>query len=100
VARHPPAEANLIPYNSLAHVVIVEGGLNFLALYQGILTLSILLSWFPQSRGVGVLQPVFNVSDVYLNLFRGIIPAIGGLDLSPILAFFLLNFAQSAIASL
>lgn len=99
-ARHPAVVANILPYDSLARVVIVDGGLNFLALYQGLITLRILLSWFPQSQSIGALQPVFTVSDVYLNLFRGVIPPLGGLDLSPILAFFLLNFAQGALASL
>jgi hypothetical protein len=30
-------------------------------------------------------------------MFRGIIPAIGGIDLSPMLAFFLLNFLRGAL---
>lgn len=61
-----------------------EGGLNFLMLYQGLLTVRILLSWFPQAQGVALLRPVFTASDVYLNLFRGVIPPIGGIDISPI----------------
>lgn len=81
-------------------IVVVEGGINFLALYQGLITLRILLSWFPQAQGVALLQPVFTVSDVYLNLFRGIVPPIGGLDISPIGAFFVLNLLQSGVASL
>jgi len=35
-----------------------------------------------------------------LNLFRGIIPPIFGLDLSPILAFVTLNLLQSSAVSL
>ena len=81
-------------------VVVVEGGLNFLALYQGLITIRILLSWFPQAQGVALLQPVFTVSDAYLNLFRGIVPPIGGIDISPIGAFFVLNLLQSSVASL
>jgi len=39
------------------------------------------------------------VCDPYLNLFRGIVPPLGGtLDLSPILAFVTLNFFTSAAA--
>jgi len=78
----------------------VGGGLNFLSLYQGILTFRILLSWVPQAQGVSLLQPVFTVADVYLNLFRGVIPPIGGLDISPIAAFFTLNLLQNSFASL
>ena len=79
---------------------MVEGGLNFLALYQGLITIRILLSWFPQAQGIGLLQPIFTVSDAYLNLFRGIVPPIGGIDISPIGAFFVLNLLQSSVASL
>ena len=35
-----------------------------------------------------------------MNLFRGIIPPIFGLDLSPILAFVTLNLLQSSAVSL
>ena len=37
------------------------------------------------------------MSDVYLNLFRGVIPSIGGLDISPIAAFFVLNLLTSSV---
>ena len=41
------------------------------------------------------------MADPYLNLFRGIIPPIGGtLDLSPILAFFALNIFTNSAAAL
>ena len=86
--------------HNLSQIVVVEGGVNFLALYQGLLTVRILLSWFPQAQGVALLQPVFTVSDVYLNLFRGVVPPIGGIDISPIGAFFVLNLLQSGVASL
>ena len=61
---------------------------------------SILLSWFPQAQGVAVLRPIFTASDVYLNLFRGVVPPIGGIDISPIGAFFVLNLLTSSVASL
>ena len=84
----------------MRQIVVVEGGVNFLALYQGVITLRILLSWFPQAQGIALLQPVFTASDVYLNLFRGIVPPIGGIDISPIGAFFVLNLLQGGVASL
>jgi hypothetical protein len=49
---------------------------------------------------VGFLQPVFQITDPYLNLFRGIIPPIFGLDFSPILAFVTLNLLQTSAVSL
>jgi YggT family protein len=64
-----------------------------------IITARVLLSWFPQAQGVAALQPVYAITDPYLNLFRGIIPPIFGLDLSPLLAFFLLNVMTNVTAA-
>jgi YggT family protein len=67
--------------------------------YNLVITARILLSWFPQAQGIGLLQPVYAITDPYLNLFRGLIPPIFGLDLSPILAFFLLSTLGNATAA-
>ena len=72
---------------------------NFLTAYNAVITLRVLLSWFPQAQGIAILEPVFAVTDPYLNLFRGLIPPLFGLDLSPILAFFLLNVLTNATAA-
>ena len=90
----------LVVGDSAAGELLVDGGLNFLSLYGGIITFRILLSWVPQAQGVSLLRPIFTISDVYLNLFRGVIPAIGGLDISPIAAFFVLNLLTNSVASL
>jgi len=89
-----------IPGYSIGEQVIVGGMLNFLQLYNFIITARVLLSWFPQAQGVGFLQPVYAITDPYLNLFRGIIPPLGGLDLSPIVAFFTLNVLSSTTAAI
>lgn len=34
------------------------------------------------------------LTDPFLSVFRGIIPPLGGIDLSPMLGFFLLNFLR------
>jgi uncharacterized protein YggT (Ycf19 family) len=87
--------AMAIPGYGVAEQVLVGGFSNFLSIYNLIITGRILLSWFPQAQSIGALQPVYAITDPYLNLFRGIIPPIFGLDLSPILAFLLLNFLTS-----
>lgn len=99
--RQPGAElAMVMPGESLAEVILVDGSLNFLSIYTGILTVRILLSWVPQAQGIEILRPIFTVSDAYLNLFRGVIPPIGGIDISPIGAFFVLNLLTNSLASL
>lgn len=87
--------AMAIPGYGVAEQVFVGGFSNFLSIYNLVITGRILLSWFPQTQTIGALQPVFAITDPYLNLFRGIIPPIFGLDFSPILAFLLLNFLTS-----
>ena len=47
------------------------------------------------------MYPLATLCDPYLNLFRGIIPPIGGtIDLSPILAFTVLNVFTNTAAAL
>jgi YggT family protein len=88
--------AMAIPGYGVAEQVFVGGFGNFLGIYNLIITARILLSWFPQAQSIGVLQPVYAITDPYLNLFRGLIPPLFGLDFSPLLAFFLLSVLQNA----
>ena len=70
-------------------------------IYNFLLIIRILLTWFPNLDSTNpILANLYSITDPYLNLFRGIIPAIGGLDLSPILAFISLNLIQSLIGVL
>ena len=91
--------AMAIPGYGLAEQVFVGGFGNFLSIFNLIITARILLSWVPQAQSIGALQPLYQITDPYLNLFRGIIPSIGGLDLSPLAAFFLLNVLTNATAA-
>lgn len=91
--------AMAIPGYGVAEQVFVGGFANFLSIYNLLITARILLSWFPQAQGVGALQPLYGITDPFLNLFRGVIPPVFGLDLSPIAAFFLLNLVSNATAA-
>ncbi|GAX26915.1 YggT family protein [Fistulifera solaris] len=97
--RASAVTAMAIPGNGIAEQVFVGGFSNFLSIYNLIITARILLSWFPQAQGVAALQPVYAITDPFLNLFRGVVPPIFGLDFSPILAFFLLNVVTNATAA-
>ncbi|MGG6296165.1 YggT family protein [Leptolyngbya sp. AN02str] len=72
----------------------------FLNIYFVLIIVRVLLSWFPNIDWYA--QPFATVSqltDPYLNLFRSFIPPIGGLDISPILAIFVLQFATQALTA-
>ena len=85
---------------STQEFVVISGTLNFLALYNALITARILLSWFPQAQGQPLLQPLFVVTDPFLNLFRGLGLNFGGLDFSILPAFFLLNALTNAVPAL
>jgi YggT family protein len=70
-----------------------------LEIYSLILLVRVLLSWFPNLDWGSnpVLSTVSSITDPYLNAFRGLIPPIGGLDLSAILAFLALQLGQNLL---
>ncbi|KAJ9702121.1 hypothetical protein PVL29_004047 [Vitis rotundifolia] len=140
--------AAILPGDSVAGIVVANGILNFLNIYNTLLIVRLVLTWFPNSPPAIVsplrkvlmtspsrtvymvqkptppecqspfLRPLPSEShgvcynlwfceqpntlcDPYLNIFRGIIPPLGGtLDLSPILAFLVLNAFTSTAAAL
>ncbi|EAR18742.1 YggT family protein [Synechococcus sp. W2B2] len=71
-----------------------------LQIYSLVLIVRVLLSWFPNIDWSNpVLSTVSSITDPYLNAFRGLIPPLGGLDLSAILAFFALSLMQQLLVS-
>ena len=69
-------------------------------IYSLLLIVRILLSWFPNLDWSNpVLSNISAITDPYLNLFRGIIPMIGGLDISPILAFVVIRVIQGILGN-
>ena len=72
-----------------------------LRIYSFLLLIRVLLTWFPSiDWNNGILSALCSITDPYLNIFRGVIPPIGGIDISSILAFLLLNFLQGQLYSL
>ncbi len=69
-----------------------------LSIYTLVLLVRMLLSWFPNLDWSNpVLSTVSSITDPYLNAFRGLIPPLGGIDLSAILAFIALQLVQSLL---
>jgi YggT family protein len=70
-------------------------------IYTGLLIVRILLTWFPNISFYD--QPfatLAQLTDPYLNLFRSIIPPLGGMDLSPMLAIFALQLLGGFVAGI
>lgn len=95
----PPRFAAILPGDGVAEQVIAASTLNFLNLYSAAITVRLIITWFPQAPEA-IVAPLATICDPFLNIFRGIIPPIGGIDLSPIIAFTALNFATQTAAAL
>lgn len=85
---------------SVAAAIMVQAIAKFLQFYSVLLIVRILLTWFPN---IDWSNPFFStiaqLADPYLNIFRSIIPPIGGLDLSAILALIALQLVTGAFES-
>ena len=69
-----------------------------LSIYTLVLLVRVLLTWFPNLDWSNpVLSSVSAITDPYLNIFRGLIPPIGGLGLSAIVAFLALQLVQTLL---
>lgn len=95
-----PPFAAIIPGDTVVEQVFTTGLSNFLGLYNTALVVRLVLTWFPEPPAF-IVGPLSTLCDPYLNLFRGIIPPLGGtLDFSPILAFVLLSVFTNTAAAL
>jgi|TARA_B110000444_G_C18501049_1_gene437891 YggT family protein len=81
-------------------ITLCDGIAGFLKFYIVLLTLRVYLTWFININFY--TQPFLSLgkmTDPYLRVFRGIIPPIIGLDLSPLLGFILLTFLVDLFSS-
>lgn len=66
--------------------------------YTYAIIIYILMSWFPGARESSFGQMLGSIVEPYLEPFRKIIPPIGGMiDISPIVAIFVLQFAMRGL---
>ncbi|MDO3409219.1 YggT family protein [Saccharibacillus sp. CPCC 101409] len=67
-------------------------------IYSMLLIIYILMSWVPNVRESVVGVWLGKITEPYLSIFRRFIPPIGGmLDISPIVAFFVLRFVVAGL---
>jgi YggT family protein len=73
--------------------LLVASLYNFINIYSMLLLVRVLLTWFQTAEWaqqvMGFLSPI---TDPYLNIFRSFVPALGGIDLSPMLALIVLSW--------
>lgn len=67
---------------------------SLLTIYSWAIIIRVLLSWVSPDPFNPIVQFLVRVTDPYLELFRRIIPPIGMMDISPIIALVVLQVAQ------
>ena len=60
----------------------------------------IILSWFPHNRFHPVIKIIYNFTDPLLTPFRNMINPIGGIDISPLIVFFILRLIRDYLMNI
>ena len=71
--------------------------------YQILILIYCLLTWVPMRAGglmADIAQVLDQVCGPYLNLFRRLIPPMGGIDFSPVLAILALNLGMRLLTGI
>lgn len=69
-------------------------------LYRLALFVRILFSWIRVPYGSGIVRFLWSITEPLLAPLRGVLPPLGGIDLSPIIAFFLLGLLERVLFSM
>lgn len=65
--------------------------------YSFMLVAYVLMSWVPAAQSSAIGRFLEKVCEPYLGIFRKFIPNIGMIDISPIVAIFMLNFIKNGL---
>lgn len=74
--------------------------LSLLTIYSYALIVYILMSWFPGARDSQFGELLARICEPYLEPFRRFIPPLGMIDISPIVAIFVLYLARVGVMEL
>lgn len=82
------------------YVFVVLGFLlnGFLSIYSLLILMRIIFSWGQVSYGNRVMRFLYNTTEPLLGPLRRMIPPLGWIDLSPLVAFIIIWLFQAAIA--
>lgn len=69
-------------------------------IYSFMIIIYILMSWVPQLKATPLGEILERLVEPYLAPFRRWVPAIGMIDISPIVAIFVLHFAERGLIRL
>lgn len=73
---------------------------SLIEIYSWALIIYILMSWFPGARESSIGSFLARICEPFLEPFRRIVPPLGMIDLSPLVAIIVLNLARQGIYAL
>lgn len=68
--------------------------------YTFILLIRLLSSWFPSAQSFKAIRWIHYYTEPYLKIFRKIIPPVGMMDFSPLVAFLALRIMEKMLLTL
>ena len=68
--------------------------------YYVLIFVRIILSWIKHNPYQPIFRFIYEITEPYLRIFRRIIPTIGVIDISPIVALFALQFIKMMVFGL
>jgi YggT family protein len=84
---------------------VIDTAVSFIHILATVLIIAIiiraLMSWFmPQDGGGGLSRVLLDITEPILAPIRRILPPVGGIDFSPILAMILIQLVSTVLAQL
>lgn len=77
---------------------LTAGIINIFNIFYFLIILRIFLSWIPSINwSAQPWKTISEVTDIYLDLFRKIIPPIANIDFSPIVALIVLQIVENIL---
>ena len=73
---------------------------NIFGFFKLVLIVRILLSWIPHNQFHPIINFIYKLTEPILSPIRNIINPMGGMDISPMIVFFLLSLVQRYLIQL
>jgi YggT family protein len=85
-------------------LIVFDTAATFISILGTVLSLAIfvraLMSWFMPAGGSGLSRVLMDVTEPVLAPIRRVLPPVGGIDFSPLLAIVLVQVVSQVLASL
>ncbi|MDP4162727.1 MAG: YggT family protein [Bacillota bacterium] len=79
---------------------IIDTLISLIGIYKYALIIYILMSWFPGIANSQIGVFLAKICEPFLEPFRRIIPPIGMMDFSPLVALIVLNYAPNGLRAI